>query len=61
MNYYAVNLWTWQCAMCGWKVRSELTVNDQQAVAEVLIRLHIRQHDEAQDAQSERPKAHRND
>lgn len=47
----SVDWWTWKCARCGWEVKSQRTVNFQQAVAEVLIRLHIQQHDtDARDA-----------
>lgn len=40
-----VDLWSFQCARCGWKVVSQRTVNYQQRVADVLIRLHIQQHE----------------
>lgn len=33
-----VDWWTWTCALCGWKVESERTVNNQQVVAEAIVR-----------------------
>lgn len=47
-NLLIVDWWTWKCSRCDWKVIDALTVNPQQAVAEVLVRIHSRSHDEAQ-------------
>lgn len=38
--------WGWECTRCGWQVRSEYTVNPQQVIAETLVLLHTRQHEQ---------------
>jgi hypothetical protein len=40
-----VDLWTWKCLRCGWEVKSQFTINPQQAIAEALINIHIKEHD----------------
>ncbi len=44
-----VDWWSWQCATCGWKVKSQLTVNHQEAVADTLIKRHLQEHAAAGD------------
>ncbi len=40
-----VDAWSFKCAKCDWTVASERTVNFQTAVADALIRNHIRKHE----------------
>lgn len=43
---HTIDWWSWTCAKCDFKVKSHFTVNSQQSVAETLVRLHIRSHEE---------------
>lgn len=52
----SVDLWTFVCE-CGWRVESQRTVNNQQSLAEVLIRLHLRTHESARTVAAVDPSA----
>lgn len=51
----SVDWWSWKCARCPWTAESQRTVNNQQAVAEVLVRLHIQSHEQPQSADAVDP------